>query len=94
MGGEGHAELSPQITLTFSYSLSLTLLMYNIRNLLPPDPLEGQSLDSRPKYSIYYTQAKVMGNIKIRNWKSQVWYLEMSILESRKTKFSKQKCTY
>ena len=41
-----------------------------------------------------YTQAKVMGNIKIRNWKSQVWYLEMPILESRKTKFSKQKCTY
>ena len=44
--------------------------------------------------SIYYTQAKVMGNIKIRNWKSQVWYLEMFLLESRKNKFSKQKCTY
>ena len=53
MGGEGHAELSPQITLTFLHSLSLTLLMH-IRNLLPPDPLEGH------KHTIIGLQTKVL----------------------------------
>ena len=76
MGGEGHAELSPQIALTFSYSLSLTLLMY-IRNLLPPDPLEGH------KHAVIGLQTKVLYIIthKLRQW-------EISKLEIGKVKFS------